>query len=148
MKDRLPVLITDHVMAIVDYLDTYLGTLAHPVPVGFGERPVAADKSFEEPPYAMVTVWGGGQTSGPLDDTQADIILPIMIVSNGNTAHEASVLRDIIHAQMQASNFAVANRKVRDVRTQGVTDGIFRDDDVPTPIHYTRQVYLMDTTPA
>ena len=148
MKDRTVVLVTDHIQAIVDHMNTVLGALTYPVPVGFGERPIKADKQHEPPPYLMVQFLAGGFAEGPLDDTQADINLRVLLVSAGNTAHEASVLRDIAHAQMQASNFSVANRKVRDVRVQGVTDGIYRDDDVPTPIFYTRQTYLMDTVPA
>lgn len=148
MKDRTPVFIVDHIQAVIDHLESVLSILSYPVPIGFGERPVSVSKAFVDPPYLIVTYLPGGFTQGPLDDTQADIVLRVLLVSNGNTAHEASVLRDICHGEMQASNLTVTNRKVRDVRVEGFTDGIFRDDDVPTPIFYTRQVYLMDTVPA
>lgn len=146
---RSVVLISDHIQPIVDHLDTTMGALAVPVAVGFGERPKKSDKDFYPPPYIVVTYVMGGGLDGPLSDSQADITLRVAIVCMGNTASEATILRDISHAEMMdKTNFVVTGRKVRDIRVEIPSDGTYRDDDVSTPIFYTRQIYLMDTTPA
>ena len=146
---RTTVLIDDHLQPIIDHLTTVLGTLSYPVAVGDGERPIDTDKKFIEPPYITVHHIVGGTMDGPLNDTQADVSLRIAIVSFGNTAKEARVLRDIVHAElMDKSNFSITNRRIRDIRLEVPSDGAYRDDDVQTPIFYERQIYLLNTTPS
>lgn len=148
MGTRTDVLIVDHIQPVVDYLTSVLGVLDHAVPVGFGERPVNAETKHEPPPYAVVSYLPGGLLDGPISDSQADITLRISIFSMGNTAREATVLRDLVHKEMHKENFTVTNRKIRNLTVESPSDGVFRDDDVPTPIFYTRQIYVMDTTPS
>lgn len=145
---RTTVLITDHLQPIIDYQVAQLDTLDYAVPVGFGERPVTNTGEFDEPPYLVISYLPGGSLDGPISDSQADVSIRVLIASMGKTAKEASVLRDIAHGNMQKENISVTNRKVRDLKVDSPTDGVYRDDDAPTPIFYTRQIYLMDTTPA
>jgi len=146
---RTAVLIQDHIQPIIDHLTTVLGGLSHSVPVGYGERPINASHEFEDPPYIVVSHIVGGTVDGPLSDTQADITLRVLILCNGSTAREATVLRDIVHQEMSdKSNFSITNRKVRDIRVEVPSDGAYRDDDVPTPMFYDRQIYVLNTTPA
>ncbi len=145
---RTSVLVTDHIDGLIDHLDTYLAALSFPVPIGFGERPVDDEKQFHPPPYVVITYIPGGDLEGPLADSQADINLRVLVNAMGNTAHEASVLRDIVHTQMMdKSNFSITNRKIRSIGNEVASDGLERDDDAPTPIHYTRQIYILDTVP-
>ena len=146
---RTTVLINDHMNAVITHLESVLD--AQPggkIPVGYGERPKDSKEQFYEPPYLVVSYLVGGDLDGPLSDTQADVSLRLVLISNGSSAREATILRDIAHAEMQKENFTIANRKVRDVRVEIPSDGTYRDDDVATPIFYTRQIYLLDTTPA
>ncbi len=147
---RTAVLIADHLDPIVARLTATLGALPNPIPVGFGQRPIdITDKKLHEPPYVVVTYIKGGTMDGPLSDTQVDISMRILISCMGNSAREATVLRDIVHADMMdTANFTITNRKIRDIKVEVPSDGAFRDDDVPTPIFYTLQIYLLDTVPA
>jgi len=144
---RTDVLIADHIQPIVDYLTTILGGLGAAIPVGFGERPVNADKQHSLPPYVVVSFLPGGLLDGPVSDSQADVLLRLIVLSMGNTASEATTLRDIAHKEMHKENFSITNRKIRNLTIENPSDGVYRDDDAPTPIFYTRQIYLMDTTP-
>jgi hypothetical protein len=145
---RTSVLIADHIQPIVDFLTAQLGVLSYPIPVGFGERPIGDDKLHEPPPYLFVTYLPGGTLDGPLSDSQADVSIRILLFSAGKTAREATVLRDIAHQEMHKENFTVSNRKIRNLIVETPSDGTYRDDDAPSPIFYTRQIYLMDTTPS
>lgn len=146
---RTVVLINDHIQPVVDHLTTVLGGLEAQVPVGYGERPIGDDKKFKEAPYVVISYIVGGRLDGPLSDTQADVELRIVSVAYGNTAREATILRDLVHAEMMdTSNFTVTNRRIRDMRVEVPSDGAYRDDDISTPLFYTRQIYVMDTTPA
>ena len=145
---RTPVLINDHIEPLVTYFSTYLGGLSHPVFVGFGERPIDANSKFYDPPYLVISYLAGGLLDGPITDSQADVSLRILILTTGKTAQEATVLRDIVHTEMSdKSNFSITNRKLRNLSVETPSDGSYRDDDAPSPIFYTRQIYLMDTTP-
>ena len=145
---RTPVLIADHINGIKDHLDTILNNLTFPVFMGFGERPVKSDKSFYDPPYGVISYVFGGGLDGPISDSQADVELRILINSMGNTALESTTLRDLIHVEMSdKSNFTITNRKIRTIKLEFTSDGTYRDDDAPSPIFYTRQIYTLDTVP-
>lgn len=146
---RTQFFISDHINSVVDHMTTYLKTLDYEVPVGFGERPVGSDKKHLPPPYLVVSFMSGGSNNGPISDSEADVLLRILLLATGNTAKEATVLHDITHNQMIVKeNFSINNRILRTIRTESPSDGIYRDDDDPSPIFYTRHIYLLDTTPS
>lgn len=141
--------ILDHVDPVVNHLQTAMDGYSASVTVSYGERPIDASKKFIPPPYVVVFHIVGGRLDGPLSDTQADIELRILVVCYGNTARETTILRDLTHAEMMdKSNFTVTGRRIRDIRLETPSDGIYRDDDVSTPIFYTRTIYVMNTVPA
>lgn len=146
---RTIVLLHDHLIAIVTRLTSTMTALASPVYVGYGERPIdPATKQHYPPPYLVVSYLPGGSFDGSINDSQADVNLRILINSMGNSAQEATIVRDIAHADMMdKSNFTITNRKIRDLSLEIPSDGTYRDDDAPTPIFYTRQIYVLDTTP-
>jgi len=146
---RTVVLLNDHLTAIVTRLTSTMTALASPVYVGYGERPVnPATKQHYPPPYLVVSYLPGGTLDGSLSDSQADVAIRILINSMGNSAQEATIVRDIAHADMMdKSNFTITNRKIRNLSLEIPSDGTYRDDDAPTPIFYTRQIYILDTTP-
>jgi hypothetical protein len=147
---REVVLVGDHVTAVYTHLEAVLGALSNPVPIQIGERPKkAGDPQFADAPYVVIGITSGGLLDGPLSNTQADADYRIWIACYGNTATEAYTLRDIVQAEMMdKSNFTIPNRVIRDIRMDVPTGGAFRDDDVQTPLFYTREIYVLRTTPA
>ena len=146
---RTTVLLTNHIQAIVDHITTTMAGYTADINVGFGERPKKPDGTFYDPPYIVISHVAGGTLDGPLSDSQADHTIRVLIMAMGNTAREALVARDLAHAEMMdKSNFTITGRKIRDISVEVPSDGAYRDDDVQTPIFYTRQIYLLDTTPS
>lgn len=138
-------LIWPHLEAVRSYLDTQMS-----FPVTHWRAPVNATTEADiDPPYAMIRIFPSAeQFDGPLDDSQADIIVRFQIQGIGIIEEQALKILDEIRPHMQRGNFTIANRHVQDVRLMVVTGGVSRDDDIPSSILYAQDLYLIQTTPA
>ena len=85
---------------------------------------------------------------GPITDSQADTVLPVQITAVGNTQIEALRVQDTCAKYMDKSYITIPNRKIRTIKKRFASDGTERDDDVPTPVYYSYEIYEIDTTPA
>jgi hypothetical protein len=138
---------------ILDHLDGVLGALenaAPPLPFQYGEweRPKDGDEKFIDPPYAAVRIYpSAAEFWGPLSDSQIDITLRVQILGVGLTHRQALAVTDRCRREMKKSKITVENRRVMDVRFMVVSGGEMRDDDLPTPFHYSSDLYELLTTP-
>ncbi len=139
---RTTVLLEDHTQALLAALNTT--TLV----VGDGEAPRNVDKSEIPPPYIVLYPLVGGDQSGPLSDSQVDVILPYQITAVGTTRQQAQVALDIARDVMKKENITIPNRSVMDLRLLNPISGHIRDDDLPNPLHYGYDRYELETTPA
>ena len=139
---RTVVLLEDHTQAL---LTTLSGAAFD---VGDGVAPRNADKSEIDPPYAVLYSIPGGRFDGPLSDSQADVVLVYQITAVGETRQQAQVIIDVCRALMQRENVTVPSRVVRDLKLLTPNSGVMRDDDLPNPLFYGYDRYLLDTTPA
>lgn len=146
MSDRSHAIIGDHLQGVGDALD------AEPLitfPTSEWQRPVDGQQKFDDPPYAVYRVYPStSEFDGPLSDTQADIVLRIEILGVGLTQRQSIDVTDICRIAMKRSKIIIPNRRVMDVRFMIVSGGIQRDDDLPTPYHYSTDLYILQTTPA
>jgi hypothetical protein len=139
---RTVVLLEDHYKAIKDSLD--LST----VPIGDGVAPRGSGKAELPPPFAVLYLVSGGVMEGPLNDTQADVLLIFQITAVGTTRQQALVVLDITRTRMQKEFLTIPGRRVRDLRLNLPSSGMIRDDDLPNPLFYAYDRYELDTTPA
>jgi hypothetical protein len=139
---RTTVLLEDHTQAILTTL------AAAPFDVGDGVAPRDPDKTEQDPPYAVLYPIPGGFFDGPLNDSQADVVLHYQITAVGITRQQAQVVIDICRDLFKKENLTIPNRRVRDVRHMFPSGGIIRDDDLPNPLFYGYDRYELDTTPA
>lgn len=141
---------SEHLTAVLDTLQANVTAF----PVSDGLRPVYdsidadLDGKHIPPPYAIVFFLSGGTMDGDLADSQADVEFRFQITAVGNTQTEAMVVQDVCAQFMQKELISVPSRRVRNVSKSLASEGAKRDDDVPTPIFYSFEVYLLDTTPA
>lgn len=138
---RTTTLLDDHFQGLLDALAPL------PFPIGDGAAPRSPTKDELDPPYAVLYQIPGGTFDGPLDDSQADVILVYQITSVGTTRQQAQVIIDVCRSLMKRENITIPNRKVRDLRHMTPSSGVLRDDDLPNPIFYGYDRYEMDTTP-
>lgn len=139
---RTTTLLEDHTQALL----TTLGAAAFDV--GDGVAPRNADKSEIDPPYAVLHSIPGGRFDGPLSDSQADVTLLYQITSVGETRQQAQVIIDVCRALMKKDNVTVTGRKVRDLKHSTPNAGVVADHDLPNPLFYGYDRYVLDTTPA
>ena len=141
---------SEHLTAILTHLQSSITAF----PIGDGIRPVVEsanpdlDDKHEDPPYAILFLRPGGIQDGPISDSQADVRLAFQITEVGKTQTEALVVTDTCAQYMDPSLFTIPNRKIRDISKSVASDGAQRDDDVPTPVYYSFEVYDVDTVPA
>lgn len=139
---RTTVLVEDHTAGILAALNTT--TLV----VGDGVAPRGAGKAELDPPYIVLYPLVGGSFDGPIDDSQADVVLPYQITSVGITRSQCQVALDIARTVMKRESITITGRRVRDVRLINPISGVVRDDDLANPLHYGYDRYEVDTTPA
>lgn len=124
-------------------------------PVDFWERPKGdpPQMKFVDPPYALCRPYpSAGDFDGPLNDTRADMILRVQILSVGNTMLECMRVGDTMRTAMVASVLepllvTACERVIQDIRHMVSSGGVSRDDDLPTPFYYDTDLYEMVTTP-
>jgi len=133
----------NHYLAVLNNLQTITN-----FEVGDGERPKDVTGAFLDPPYAVLFLISGGDMEGPISDSQADITLRFQITAVGQSPKEAIVVQDYCAAKMHKSNLSISGRKVRNLTKVLASNGVRRDDDVPTPVFYCFQQWDLDTTPA
>jgi len=141
---------SEHVTAVIDHLRASISAF----PIGDGYRPVIEsadpdlDAKYEDPPYAIVFLRPGGILDGPISDSEADTVFSIQITGVGNTQTEALTVSDICLKYMDKGSITIPNRKIRNISKSISSDGAQRDDDVPTPVYYSFEIYDIDTVPA
>lgn len=146
MTDRNHPLILDHLDGVLAALDNADPPL--PFQHGVWERPKDGDVQFIDPPYAVVRIYpSAAEFWGPLSNTQIDIILRFQILGVGLTHRQALAITDRCRQEMKKSKIVIPNRRVMDVRFMVVSGGEMRDDDLPTPFHYSSDLYELLTTP-
>lgn len=139
-------LIWDHLNAVVTYLDSQLV-----FPISHWEAPTddADGEKYHDPPYAMVRLFPSAEEfDGPLDDSQADIILRLQIMGVGENDEQALRILDTIRPLMQRRNITIPNRFVMDLRLMVTAGGVSRENAIPSPLLYAQDLYLLQTTPS
>lgn len=146
MPTRTYPVIDDHVEAVRAYLDSQLNDW----PVVHWWRPIVdATEKYISPPYVMTRVFpSAAEMEGPLNDSQADVIVRIQIMAVGEIERQPQIMLDIVRPHMQRRNFTIPNRFVMDVGLMVASGGTTRDDDLPTPYFYAHDLYELRTTPA
>ena len=146
MSDRTYPVILDHVNGVIDAIKG--GAFPLEFLVEEWRRPVDPNERYIDPPYALVRPMpSAAQFTGPIDDTQADIILRIQVLAVGDTQSQALRVGDLCRARMQRRFITIPYRRVMDVRFMVTTGGLSRDDDLPTPTFYSADIYELQTTP-
>jgi hypothetical protein len=137
------VVLYDHIKGVVDALDA-----GCPFPVGDWERPKDVNERFIDPPYALVRLFPStGQFNGPLTNTQADVVLRIQVMAAGFVQLQALEVQDITRKYMYRENITIPNRYIQKLRFMVSSGGVSRDDDLPTPLLFSYDVYELWTTP-
>ena len=147
MTDRTYPVILDHVNGVINAIRS--GAFPVQFRVEEWRRPIDAnDQRFIDPPFAMVRpLPAASQFTGPINDTQIDVIIRIQILGVGEDQSQALRITDLIRPRMQRSLIIIPYRRVMDVRLMVVGGGISRDDDLPTPFFYSADLYELQTTP-
>lgn len=144
IADQTRPVIKDHFDAVLSVLESGMGT----TPVGEWQRPEDLDNRFDDPPYLLVRIFpSADQFDGPLNDTQADIIVRIEVIGVGNTQGQALNITDRARQLMQPSSLSIPNRYVQSLTFMVVSGGISRDDDLPIPFHDSVDLWELQTTP-
>ena len=77
-----------------DHLSAFISTLTSNLPatvkVGDGEAPRDGNNNIYDPPYAVVTLFSGGFSDGPLTNPQVDPQIRIQLTAVGRTQTEAA----------------------------------------------------------
>lgn len=113
--------------------------------IGRNERPKDSTGKFLNPPYAVLSIFPGGDQDGPLSDSQVDVTIRFRVLAVGKTASEALVVSDFCAARMKPSLITITGRTVRRISKLSATSGMDRDDDVATPLFFDIQLYDVDT---
>ncbi len=137
------VVLYDHIKAVIDVLDLNL-----PFPIGDWERPKDVNEKFIPPPYALVRLFPStGQFEGDLTHFQKDIILRIQIMAAGLVQLQCLDIQDLTRQQMYRDNLTIPGRYIQSLKMMITSGGISRDDDLPTPLLFSYDVYELRTTP-
>lgn len=149
--DRTPVYVAPQIRGIIAMLEAVHPGQDQPFPIGQWYRPQDADKRFKQAPYVMVRVYpSADQMTGSLDDTQTDTIIRVQLLATGRTANEALEVSDWTRTFMQRARLepylAAENRAVMDLRLMVSAGGLTRDDDLPTPMYLSQDLYELRTT--
>jgi hypothetical protein len=142
---RTLIKLDDHLQGMLNALDGVV-----PFPVGDGYRPKDVQEQWVDPPYAVVRMFTSAEEfDGPLSDTQVDVVLRYQIVAVGLTQTQAVVVQDLCRAELvDKTNITVTGRSIMDLRLMVTSNGVFRDDDLPTPFFYCYDIWELHTTPA
>lgn len=159
--DRTPIANSPLIEAIIQMLET-AATNDLDGKVNEWQRPKDNAESFVDPPYVLVREYpSAGQFSGDLADTKSDAILRVQVLCLGRTAREARRVRDWTRRYMQRSPlesildtmalsgdpYVFEPRAVMDLSLMVAGGGDTRDDDLPTPLHSSTDLYELWTTP-
>lgn len=148
--DRTLVEINPQIQGVIDLLsNAALGTDLEDR-VAEWERPKDDDNLFIEAPYILVREYpSAGEMSGSLAQTKEDTILRLQVLCIGENASQARKLRDWTRRYMQrnALEALIADRAVMDLSLMVTGGGDTRDDDIPSPLHSSTDLYELWTTP-
>lgn len=137
------VVLYDHINGVIEALNNNC-----PFPIGDWERPKDANERFYDPPYALVRLFPStGQFSGPLTNPQADVVLRIQVMAAGFTQLQCLAVQDLTRQQMYRENITIPNRYIQKIDFMVTSGGVSRDDDLPTPLLFSYDVYELWTTP-
>lgn len=137
------VVLYDHIKAVIDVLDA-----GCPFPVGEWWRPRDASEQYDDPPFALVRLFPStGQMEGDLRNFQTDHTLRIQVMGAGFTQLQALTVQDITRQQMDPKALVIPDRYVQKLKFMVTSGGVSRDDDLPTPLLFSYDVYELRTTP-
>lgn len=118
-------------------------------PIEQYRRPQDGDSQYVDPPFLVLRVFpSADQSDGPLDDSDADVMLRFQTMGVGDTEDQAINVTDRCRAVMQKENMTITGRRVMDIRLMVVSGGTHRDDDLPTPFYYNHDIWEIRTTPS
>ncbi len=136
------VVLYDHINAVITALEVC------PFQIGDWWRPRDVDDKYIDPPFALVRLFPStGQMEGDLTNFQSDITLRIQVMAAGKTQLQALEVQDLTRQQMDPANLSIPNRVVQKLKYMITSGGISRDDDLPTPLLFSYDVYELRTTP-
>ena len=136
------VVLYDHVKAVIDAVDQV------PFPVGEWWRPRDSSEKYHDPPFALVRLFPStGQMEGDLTNFQIDHTLRIQVMCAGVTQLQCLELQDLTRQQMYRDNINIPNRYIQKLKFMVTSGGVSRDDDLPTPLLFSYDVYELRTTP-
>jgi hypothetical protein len=147
---RTPVFVAPQLEAVVEMLNDIIP--APPFTIDFWFRPKeVANQTFLDPPYLLCRVYpSADQMGGSLADSQRDSVIRIQLLAAGKTEIEAMNVTDWARQHMQRDNLesylAAENRAVMDLRLMVSSAGLTRDDDLPTPLYQSSDLYELRTT--
>lgn len=147
MSERTDVLLKPHFDGVYNALTAGSDPITA-FPIGKAERPKTSAGKFEKPPYAILSIFPGGEQDGPINDSQADAVIRFRIAAAGKSSNEALQVSDACTKRMHRENITIANRKVRSVKKLTSNSGQDRDDDVATPLFFEVYIWEVDTVPA
>lgn len=147
---RTPVFVAPQLQAVLDML-TDAQSFPPPFPIDLWFRPKDANQKFYEPPFLLLRVYpSADQMTGDLTDSQRDSVIRIQLISGGKTEIEALNVTDWARQFMQRDDLEVylepENRAVMDLRLMVSSAGLTRDDDLPTPLFSSSDLYELRTT--
>ena len=137
------VVLYDHMNAVITALE-----LGCPFPIGDWQRPKDSGERFVDPPFALVRLFPStGQFRGDLTNFQSDITLRIQVMAAGLIQLQCLEIQDITRQQMFPDNITIPNRHIQKLKFMVTSGGVARDDDLPTPLLFSYDVYELSTTP-
>jgi len=137
------VVLYDHMKAVIEVLEA-----GCPFPIGDWERPKDSGEKFIDPPYALVRLFPStGQFEGDLTNFQSDITLRIQVMAAGFIQLQCLEIQDITRKFMYRENITIPGRYIQKLKFMITSGGIARDDDLPTPLLFSYDVYELRTTP-
>jgi hypothetical protein len=129
-------------LATVIHTDALIALLATTgYPVGNAEAPDAAA------PYYVVYRLSALEVDGPLDDPDADWLLPYQVTTVGVGPQQAEDLSDLARATLQGSPLTVAGRSIWRVAVVGMGQ-VARDDAYQPPLWFVPDTVEVQTAPA
>ena len=137
------VVLYDHMKAVIEALEQ-----GCPFPIGDWERPKDVNERFIDPPYAIVRLFPStGQFEGDLTNFQSDITLRIQVMAAGFIQLQCLEIQDITRQFMYPDNITIPGRHISKLKFMVTSGGVARDDDLPTPLLFSYDVYELRTTP-
>lgn len=117
-------------------------------PIEDYRRPQDGEMIYVDPPFLILRVFpSSDQASGPLHDSNVDIILRFQTMGVGRTEDQAINVNDRVRPRMQKELITITGRRVMDVSAMIVSGGSNRDDNLPTPFYYNHDIWEVWTTP-